>query len=59
MSTTLASAADDVQVSDRLQPSHVATRYLGGDKSKVTIRDPVSRLLADARVEFQVTWIRE
>ena len=39
MSTTLASTADDVQVSDRLQPIHVATRYLGGYKSEVTIRD--------------------
>ena len=59
MSTTLASTAADVQVSDRLQPIHVATRYLGGYKSEVTIRDPVSRLLEDARADFQVTWIRE
>ena len=33
------SAADDVQVSERLQPISVATEYLGGYKSKVSIRD--------------------
>ena len=33
------SAADDVQVSERLQPISVETEYLGCYKSKVSIRD--------------------
>ena len=39
MSTDARSTADDVEVSDRLQPISVSTRYLGGYKSEVTIRD--------------------
>lgn len=33
------SAANDVEVSDRLQPITVSSRYLGGYKSEVAIRD--------------------
>lgn len=39
MSLDARSTADDVEVSDRLQPITVSTRYLGGYKSEVTIRD--------------------
>jgi uncharacterized OsmC-like protein len=45
VSTTTHSAADDVSVSERLQPIHVSTEYLGGYKSAVHIRDlPVAYL---------------
>ncbi len=45
MSTEPRSAADDVTVNDRLQPISVTTRYLGGYKSEISIRDlPVSFL---------------
>lgn len=45
MNTTTRSTADDVSVSERLQPIHVSTEYLGGYKSAVHIRDlPVSYL---------------
>jgi len=39
VSATQDSAADDVQVEDRLQPIRVSTRYLGGYRSEVNIRD--------------------
>ncbi len=43
MNTISRSTADDVSVSERLQPIRVSTEYLGGYKSAVHIRDlPVS-----------------
>lgn len=39
MSAEHGSAANDVQVSDRLQPISVSSRYLGGYKSEISIRD--------------------
>lgn len=39
MSSESRSSADDVEVSDRLQPIHVETQYLGKYKSAVNIRD--------------------
>lgn len=39
MNTNAQSTGDDVRVNERLQPISVATRYLGGYKSSVHIRD--------------------
>jgi uncharacterized OsmC-like protein len=49
MSPDAPSTADDVEVSDRLQPIHVSTRYLGGYKSEVRIRDLSPMFLDEPR----------
>ena len=45
MSTISGSSADDVEVSERLQPIHVESQYLGRYKSAIYVRDlPVFHL---------------
>ena len=49
MSEAHDSAANDVEVSDRLQPITVSSRYLGGYKSEISVRDLAPQWLDEPR----------